>query len=303
MLRWAVGATLAVALAGCSGAPAGVPSASSFAVPTAAEPSTIQAMQACSSTSERSEWAACAVPVMEDLLAAAYSPIVESRGLEFVRPTVVMGTAKTACGDLNQVAYCPQDYTLALPLDRLTTIGDNSATTVDWGDETSAYFTDKLTPEEMSTGGAYGALMAMAHEYAHHIQTLIGYERINSDQMASEPDKAATYSSEFELMADCFAGWAAAVTDKNGAYDVTPKDQWAAITALAEIGDDFIQESRGTSKSSDSFNHGAANERANAWVDGAGFALDGKEPYEACLARSISLIDERTGSSASPAAS
>lgn len=297
---------VALGVAGCGGAPEGVPSASGFAVSSASEAGNADRVAACAAAGNRATQVACLVPVAEDLLARAYAPVVESRGLTFARPTVVTDAAgaQTACGKLSQVSYCPQDGIVSLPLNRLQSIGDRAATEVEWGPESTAYFAEELTPEQLSQGGAYGAIMALSHEYGHHIQTLIGYEKVNADQMAAEPDKAANLSSEFELMADCFAGWTAAVLDKAGAYDVTPADQWAAVTALAEVGDDFMQENRGGAESvkpATTFNHGAANERANAWVEGVGLGLDKKEPYVACLAVVDTLIAGR--SNASPSAS
>lgn len=259
---------------------------------------------ACSSLPTRSEQVTCLIPIAEDLFAQAYAPVVTSREVEFTRPKVVLDErgAKTACGDLTRVAYCPNDATIVLPLRTLATIGDHAATEVEWGPQTLSYFTDELHPDQMRSGGAYGAVTALAHEYAHHVQSLIGYERLNAGLMESQPDKASYYSSEFELMADCFAGWMAATLDKGNAYQVSAIDQWSAVTALSEVGDDFIQERRGGTAAvqpSQTFNHGAANERANAWVDGAGYGFDGLEPYQSCLMRADELIDGRT---ATPAA-
>ena len=295
----------ALALVGCSGSPTAVPSASGFTIPDVTDATSAAAVDACDAIADRAQRAACLVPVAEQLLARAYAPVVESRGIAFTAPKVVTdakGTT-TACGDLTRVAYCPQDGTIVLPLAKFATLGDHAATQVEWGPQSMSYFTEVLTPDQLKVGGAYGAVMALSHEYAHHIQTLIGYERVNSQLMTDQPDKAPYYSSEFELMADCFAGWTAAVLDESGAFDIRPPDQWAAVTALAEVGDDFIQENRGSgaaTKPAQTFNHGAANERANAWVQGIGLGLDGAEPYAQCLALADQLIDARTPSSASP---
>lgn len=288
----------ALAVTACGGAPTSVPAPTDFAIPDVKDQAAEAAAAQCSLLEDRRERAACAVPIAEDLLARAYAPIVESRGLEFVRPTVVTAEqgATTACGELTRVAYCPQDGVITMPIGFFSRLGDRAAAEVEWGQATADYFAQELTPEELATGGSYGAIMALAHEYAHHVQTLLGYERLNTEAMAAEPDKAARHSSEFELMADCFAGWAAAVLDSGGAFQVSPADQWAAITALAEVGDDYIQENRGGEaavKPAETFNHGAANERANAWTEGAGLGFDGAEPYEGCLALANRLIDGR----------
>lgn len=279
----------------CSGTPAEVPSATAFAVPSMIAAASGDA-SSCAALPSRREQAECLIPIAEDLLAEAYAPVVESRGIEFVRPTIVTDDAgaTTECGELRRVAYCPVDYVITLPLTTASALGDRSATEVEWGAETRDYFASALTEDELASGGAYGAIMALSHEYGHHVQSLIGYERINADLMSSNPDQAARYSSEFELMADCFAGWTAAVLDQSEALSVSPLDQWAAITALAEVGDDFIQEDRGRPVAPvEQFNHGAANERANAWVEGAGFGFDGKEPYGQCIALVDGILGNR----------
>lgn len=306
MLRLlALGLLSTLALVACTSAPTAVPSATGYAVPAFSDAAMASEVAACADLGSRREQTTCLLPHAEEAFATAYSPVVTSRGVEFTRPKVVTADqgAETACGTLTRVAYCPSDATIVLPLDRLATIGDRAATDVEWGPQTLGYFSAKLTPEQMASGGDFGAITALAHEYAHHVQSLIGYERMNADLMESQPAKASFYSSEFELMADCFAGWMAATLDQGGVYQVEGVDQWAAVTALAEVGDDFIQERRGGSAAvqpSQTFNHGAANERANAWVEGAGYGFDGLEPYQACLALADDLIDGRTA--ASPAA-
>ena len=296
----ALGLLSTLALAACTSAPMAVPSATGYAAPSFSDPAMAGDIAACGDLGTRREQITCLLPRAEEAFAEAYTPVVTSRGVEFTRPKVVTPdrSAETACGTLSRVAYCPSDATIVLPLDFLSTIGDRAASEVEWGPKTMGYFSAKLTPEQMSSGGDFGAITALAHEYAHHVQSLIGYERVNADLMEAQPAKASFYSSEFELMADCFAGWMAATLDQGGVYQVEGVDQWAAVTALAEVGDDFIQERRGGTAAvqpSQTFNHGAANERANAWVEGAGYGFDGREPYQACLTLADQLIDGRTG--------
>lgn len=296
---------LALSLAACGGQPTAVPSASNFAAPDVADKAATEQAASCATISDRTQRVLCLVKPAEDLLAQAYAPVVTSRGLEFTRPTVVVAErgAQTACGLLTRVAYCADDATIVLPTEKIATLGDRATTEVEWGAETKKYFEDLLTPDQMLSGGSYGAIMALAHEYGHHVQSLVGYEQINAEQMSSDPANAAAYSSEFELMADCFAGWTAAVLDQERVYRVQPIDQWAAINALSEVGDDFIQENRGGSaavKPIETFNHGAANERANAWVDGAGIGFDGGEPYEGCLALAKKTVAARASASPNP---
>ena len=296
-MRALVGAVAvgSLVLAGCGGTSDAVPSASGFGIASLASAQAATGLTECAAITDRAAQVDCALPYAAELLADVYAPIVESRGLEFTAPRLAYESTETECGTLSNVAYCPQDATIVLPRQRLISIGDRSATEVEWGPQSMSYFTQELTPEQLSAGGSFGAVTALAHEYAHHVQALIGYERLNAEAMKAEPDKVPEISSEFELMADCFAGWASAVLDQQGAVQIEPIDQWAAVTALAEVGDDFIQEGRGSDPEPPrTFEHGAANERANAWVEGAGYGFDGSEPYEGCLALSKQLISSRT---------
>ena len=249
----------------------------------------------------RAEQATCLLPIAEELLGRAFAPVTESRDREFVPPRIVTddGGATTTCGVMTKVAYCPGDGVIVVPLDSLATLGDRAARDVDWSAGVLDYFRGLLKPEQMSVSGPYGVVTALAHEYAHHVQNLIGYVEVSAAEASRRPDERAEQSSELELTADCMAGWFSGASDASGAYGVTPEDQWAAVTALAEVGDDFRGELRGESADAQSvttFEHGASDERANAWVAGVGLGLDGKEPFASCLEWSRSALLARTAS-------
>jgi predicted metalloprotease len=298
-------------LAGCAGfgstPPTAVPSASSFATAAVVAPKSLRSAKECSALPARAAQVKCLLPLAEVLLAQAYAPVVESRGITFTRPTVITesGGVETKCGRLDRTAYCPVDGVIVLPVDKLATLGDRAARDVKWSDQVMTYFRSALTEEQLQHGGAYGPVMALAHEYGHHVQQLLGYVSTNTAAMTEQPKRASELSSELELMADCFAGWIAGTVDAANAFEVEPIDQWAAVTALAEVGDDFVSESRGTPAeevAAQTFDHGAANERANAWVSGVGVGLDGGEPYEKCLVVARDLIAGRQQKSPSPSA-
>ena len=287
-----------LALAACaSGAPIAVPSASGFRPASFAQGDSAE-VSTCITQEDRAAEARCLLPLTEAALARAFAPVTESRGREFAPPRIITddGGATTACGLMTKVAYCPGDHVIVLPLDSLTTLGDRAAREVEWSPSVLSYFRDQLEPQQLTVSGPYGVVTALAHEYAHHVQNLIGYVDVNTARVSQNPAARAEQSSELELTADCMAGWFAGASDDANAYEVTPQDQWAAVTALAEVGDDFRGEIRGASASlpATSFEHGAADERANAWVAGVGLGLDGEEPFAACLAWSQAALGERT---------
>ena len=286
-------------IAGCSPpAPAAVPTASGFAPASLAAADSAE-ISDCMSRNGRAEQANCLLPIAEDLLGKVFAPVTESRDREFVAPRIITedGGATTSCGAMTKVAYCPGDRVIVVPLDSLATLGDRAARDVDWSAGVLDYFRGLLNPEQMSVSGHYGVVTALAHEYAHHVQNLIGYVDVSTAEASRRPDERAEQSSELELTADCMAGWFAGASDASGAYGVTPEDQWAAVTALAEVGDDFRGELRGGSADAQSvttFEHGASDERSSAWVAGVGMGLDGKEPFAACLEWSRSALLART---------
>ena len=113
-----------------------------------------------------------------------YRDVLSYTDSEYVTPGVVVVTpgtsAQTACGPASSGFwgfYCPPDGTL--------------------------YLEEALLTQLQQTED-FAAAFVIAHEWAHHIQTVLGFERTNAPKTWNE-----VHSIELELMADCFAGaWA-----------------------------------------------------------------------------------------------
>ena len=152
-------------------------------------------------------------------------------GMAYEPPKLVLyrGTTPTACGR-GQAAmgpfYCPADRKVYLDLD----------------------FFDTMRAR-LGAPGEFAQAYVVAHEVAHHVQTLLGITQ-----------QVDAISVRVELQADCFAGlWANRSQQAKGWLE--KGDIESALNAAAQIGDDTLQRrSRGTVVP-ESFTHGSSAQR------------------------------------------
>jgi uncharacterized protein len=162
---------------------------------------------------------------------------VEGAGIEYETPGVVVvvegDTVMSACGPASTGFYgfyCPLDATM--------------------------YLDEPFLLDMVDEGSAFSAAFVVAHEWAHHVQTGIGFER------TTRPDSwNQVHSIELELMADCFAGAWAWDAEVRGL--VNPGDITTAISNLVfSLGDPkFIGEM-------DPQAHGNGEQRVRATLNG-----------------------------------
>ncbi|MCB0970474.1 MAG: neutral zinc metallopeptidase, partial [Acidimicrobiales bacterium] len=101
--------------------------------------------------------------------------------------------------------------------------------------------------------GDFAMAYVLAHEYGHHIQTLLGVnDELRKAQANASQSEANALSVSFELQADCLAGvWA------HSAYEdqrLESGDLDEALDAASAVGDDSIS---GGSTPRESFTHGS----------------------------------------------
>jgi predicted metalloprotease len=157
----------------------------------------------------------------------------------FRQPTLVFytGQVNSACGGATSATgpfYCPGDEGIY----------------IDTG------FYDTLQ-RQLGAGGDFARYYVMAHEYAHHIQTVTGI----SDQIRSAQSQNPRQSNQLQVMmelhADCYAGvWAGRNRNLIEAGDFEE-----GMTAAAAIGDDALTGGR---VSSENFTHGTSQQRMQA---------------------------------------
>jgi len=124
--------------------------------------------------------------------------------------------------------------------------------------------------------GEFAQPYVLAHEYGHHVQTLLGTEAQMRRAAQRDPGRANELSVMLELQADCYAGvWAKNATGTDDAQgdpiftSITQEDIDQALEAAAAVGDDTIQKRSGGPVDESSFTHGTAAQRQQ-WF-GRGF--------------------------------
>lgn len=163
-------------------------------------------------------------------------------GKNYQPTTLVMfsGVSRSACGMAQSATgpfYCPGDRKVYL--------------------DTS--FFDELS-RRFGAPGDFAQAYVIAHEVAHHIQTVLGI----SDQVHQAKRKNPSMKNELsvrqELQADCLAGvWAYYADKKYGLLE--QGDLQEAMVAAQAIGDDRLQKQAQGFAVPDSFTHGTSEQR------------------------------------------
>lgn len=154
-------------------------------------------------------------------------------------PTLVFysGRVDSACGGATSAVgpfYCPGDEGIYI--------------------DTSFYDT---LQRQLGAGGDFARYYVMAHEYAHHLQTVTGISGQIRSAQQQNPRQANQLSVMMELHADCLAGvWAG--RNRNL---IEPGDLEEGMNAAAAIGDDALTGGR---MSSENFTHGTSRQRMAA---------------------------------------
>ena len=163
------------------------------------------------------------------------------------------GSVQTDCGGATSGSgpfYCPADGFVYIDLS----------------------FFDQLQQQFGAQGGLFVNAYVIAHEYAHHVQNLLGTNR-QVDPRETGPTSGTV---RLELQADCYAGaWAnhaETVPDDSGRpliAEITDDDIARALDAAGRIGDDFIQENLGDGTvDQDAFTHGSSEQRRRWFLAG-----------------------------------
>jgi predicted metalloprotease len=115
--------------------------------------------------------------------------------------------------------------------------------------------------------GDFAQAYVIAHEVAHHVQTLLGLTRQKAEADQQDPDGANARSVLFELQADCFAGlWAHSAYRQGAVSQANIRD---ALNAAAVVGDDFQSNLSGSRRPPEDWTHGSSAQRQH-WF-GTGF--------------------------------
>ena len=177
-----------------------------------------------------------------------WTPIMQAKGVRFTPATFTAYDAvtPTACGTGQASAgpfYCPSDAHIYLDLAFYNELG-----------------------ARFGAPGDFARAYVVAHEYGHHIQTLMG----TMDQHSEQSRGASSASVRIELQADCYAGvWA---FHANQQFNILQNgDVQAGLAAAASVGDDTLEKRQQGYAVPDSFTHGTSAQRTRWFQRG----LDG----------------------------
>ncbi|MCZ2857708.1 KPN_02809 family neutral zinc metallopeptidase [Blastococcus sp. VKM Ac-2987] len=199
----------------------------------------------CRTGADANESVECAVVADIESIQDYWSGVL---GPDYVPTDTVFfsGSVQTSCGGATSGSgpfYCPADQLVYIDLS----------------------FFDQLEQQFGAQGGLFVNAYVIAHEYAHHVQNLLGINR----QVTPGESGPTSGTVRLELQADCFAGaWAnhaETVPDESGTpliAEITEDDIARALDAAGRIGDDFIQENLGGGTvDQDAFTHGSSEQR------------------------------------------
>lgn len=149
------------------------------------------------------------------------------------------GGTQSGCGAASSATgpfYCPADQRIYLDLE----------------------FFNQLH-QRFGAPGDFAQAYVVAHEVAHHVQTLLGTSQQVRQEGQRNPDDANELSVRLELQADCYAGVWGFTAAQRGILE--PGDLEEALEAAAAIGDDRLQRESGSTVDQDTWTHGSSEQR------------------------------------------
>jgi predicted metalloprotease len=180
-----------------------------------------------------------------------WTKIFNENGLKFKAPKLILfsGQVQTACGGASSASgpfYCPGDQTIYMDM---------------------AFF-DELRTKFGAEGGDFAVAYVMAHEFGHHIQTLLGTsEKVHQLQENKSETEGNKLSVALELQADFYAGLWTHYNEKQNTM-LEEGDIEEALSAANAVGDDAIQKKMQGQVVPDSFTHGTSKQRMHWFNSG-----------------------------------
>jgi len=173
-----------------------------------------------------------------------WTQIFKENNLTFEAPKLILfsGQVQTACGGASSASgpfYCPGDRTIYMDMS----------------------FFEELRTRFGAKGGDFAIAYVIAHEFGHHIQTLLGTSgKVHQLQQNKSDKEANKLSVALELQADFYAGLWTHYNEKQNKM-LEPGDIEEALSAANAVGDDAIQKKMQGQVVPDSFTHGTSEQR------------------------------------------
>ncbi|HYJ76401.1 MAG TPA: neutral zinc metallopeptidase [Kineosporiaceae bacterium] len=211
-----------------------------------------QLQQRCNTEGALDKYTDCRLIKVYNVADTVWKQEFDRRGIPYNAPRLVFFTSatRTGCGQASASTgpfYCPADQRIYFDLGFLQQLQD-----------------------QFGAQGQFAQAYILAHEYGHHLQTLLGTEPKVRAAQERNPSLANRYSVALELQADCYAGvWAklADQSQENG-IGLTADNVKEAQNAAAAVGDDRIQEETQGRVNPESFTHGTAEQRSSWFTKG-----------------------------------
>jgi predicted metalloprotease len=211
-----------------------------------------QLQQRCNSAGALDKYTDCRLIKVYNVADTVWSQEFQRRGLPYRSPKIVFFTSatQTGCGQASASTgpfYCPPDQELYFDLG----------------------FLEQLQ-QQFGAQGQFAQAYIVAHEFGHHLQTLLGTEPKVRAAQERNPSQANQYSVALELQADCYAGVWANLADKSqqNGINLTQDNITEAQRAAAAVGDDRIQQETQGRVNPESFTHGTAQQRSDWFTTG-----------------------------------
>jgi predicted metalloprotease len=114
--------------------------------------------------------------------------------------------------------------------------------------------------------GAFAEAYVIAHEFGHHVQTLLGIEEKVRRAVAERPSLKNDLSVRMELQADCLAGvWGHSTEER---HILEKGDAESGLAAAAAVGDDRLQRAATGHIHPESWTHGSSKARTEWFTQG-----------------------------------
>jgi predicted metalloprotease len=210
-----------------------------------------QLQQRCNSSGALQKYTDCRLIKVYNVADTVWSQEFQRRGLPYNAPRIVFFTSgtQTGCGAASSSTgpfYCPADQELYFDLGFLQQLQD-----------------------QFGAQGEFAQAYIVAHEFGHHLQTLLGTEPKVRAAQERNPSLANRYSVALELQADCYAGvWAHGAAQTGFITDLTQSDISDGLDAAAAVGDDRLQQEFQGKVNPESWTHGSSAQRQHWFTTG-----------------------------------
>jgi uncharacterized protein len=208
--------------------------------------------QRCNTAGATDTYTDCRLIKVYNVATTVWRDEFRRRGLDFQQPRLgfFSDRTNTGCGPASAAVgpfYCPPDQKAFFELG----------------------FLDELQTR-FGARGEFAQAYILAHEYGHHLQTLLGTEPKVRAAQQRNPSQANKYSIALELQADCYAGVWATLADRStsNGIDLTKDNITEAVQAAQAVGDDRIQEKVQGRVTPESWTHGSAAQREQWFLTG-----------------------------------